>query len=418
MAFRFVHTADLHLDSPLKSLAFRDPGLATAVGSATRTVFTAIVDLCLAERVDALLIAGDLYDGHQTSMKTARFLVGQFGRLHAAGVRVFLIRGNHDAESRITNELVFPDSVTLLRNRTDTVELQAGSLPVAIHGISFAEPRAPKSLLPQFAPPVAGAVNIGLMHTSLGGTEGHDTYAPCALADLDGSGFAYWALGHVHVRAQHQGRATVVMPGIPQGRDVGEAGPRSVTLVTVGDDGRVALAEHATGIARFDRLPVDLDGAADWSEVTGRIEDALREARRSMTEPHLVLRPTLRGASPLGWRIRRDRDLLMQQAMAEAESLGTVWIDKLELDLSDGASPVQTTGPIADLARLMDGMADDPAVLAAIEAEMDILIKALPRDAGLRDRFGGDPAAQAALRLTLLREGAAEVRAHLSGAEG
>jgi len=111
MAFRFVHTADIHLDSPLRTLALREPELAGLIGGATRKAFAAIVDLCLAEQVDALLISGDLYDGEQTSMKTARFLADQLRRLHEAGIATFVIRGNHDAESRITRELTLPESV-------------------------------------------------------------------------------------------------------------------------------------------------------------------------------------------------------------------------------------------------------------------------------------------------------------------
>ena len=71
MAFRFVHTADIHLDSPLKSLALRHPKLGELIGNATRQAFVRIVDLCLEEQVDAMLLAGDLYDDKQTSMKTA-----------------------------------------------------------------------------------------------------------------------------------------------------------------------------------------------------------------------------------------------------------------------------------------------------------------------------------------------------------
>src|SRR5208337_3273916 len=160
MAFRFVHTADIHLDSPLRTLALREPGLAELIGAATRKAFAAIVDLCLSEQVDALLLSGDLYDGEQTSMKTARFLADQLGRLHEAGIATFVIRGNHDAESRITRELTLAESVALRR----------GALDVAVHGVSFAQKHAPDSLLPKFRGPNAGAVNVGMMHTSLGGS--------------------------------------------------------------------------------------------------------------------------------------------------------------------------------------------------------------------------------------------------------
>ena len=117
MAFRFVHSADIHLDSPLRSLALRDPALADLVGNATREAFTGMVRMCLDERVDALLLAGDLYDGEQTSMKTARFLAGQIRLLDEAGIRVFIIRGNHDALSKITREFSYPDSVKVFRGR-------------------------------------------------------------------------------------------------------------------------------------------------------------------------------------------------------------------------------------------------------------------------------------------------------------
>ena len=156
MAFRFVHTADIHLDSPLRTLALREAELAGLIGGATRKAFMGVVDLCLAEQVDALLISGDLYDGEQTSMKTARFLADQLARLHEAGIATFVIRGNHDAESRITRELTLPESVKVFTGRAESVALSRGALDVAVHGVSFAQKHAPDSLLPKFRGPHAG----------------------------------------------------------------------------------------------------------------------------------------------------------------------------------------------------------------------------------------------------------------------
>ncbi len=102
------------------------------------------------------MIAGDLYDGEQTSMKTARFLADQLRRLDEAGVRTFVIRGNHDAESRITRELTLPDSVKVFAGRAEAVPLSRGALEVAVHGVSFAQKHAPESLVPKFRPPVPG----------------------------------------------------------------------------------------------------------------------------------------------------------------------------------------------------------------------------------------------------------------------
>ena len=409
MPFRFVHTADIHLDSPLRSLALRDPALSERVGTATREAFRGIVDLCLREAVDALLIAGDLYDGAQTSMKTARFLAGELGRLDAAGIATCLIRGNHDAVSRITRELVLPPSVTVFGAKAGV--RMFGS--VAVHGISFAEAHAPGSLLPAFGAPQAGAFNIGMMHTSLNGAAGHDVYAPCALADLMASGFAYWALGHVHRRSVHLGAATVVMPGMPQGRDIGEAGAKSVTLVTIGDDGGVVLEERTTALAQFQRVPVRAAGLADWPALVGALRQALRQARRDHAAPDLILRPVIEGAEALAWRLARDRDLLLAEAVAEAEAFGTVWIDKLEVAGGAGVVPAGALGELA-------AMLADPSAAARTEAAaaVEALVNALPRIGELRDLFGADDAARTRIVSDLMAEGAAGVLALLAGGEG
>jgi exonuclease SbcD len=307
MAFRFVHTADLHLDSPLRSLALRDPALAELVGNATREAFIAVIDLCLEQRVDALLIAGDLYDGDQTSMKTAQFLVAQLRRLHAAGIAVYIVRGNHDAESRITRELTFDGSaVTIFGHRADLhLPSRLGGGPaIAVHGVSFRDRHAPDSLLPGFQPPQPDTFNIGVMHASLDSAEGHDLYAPVALTALQGSGFRYWALGHIHRRAAHVGDTTVVMPGMPQGRDIGERGAKTATLVTVADDGSITLVEHLTSVAQFERIAVDLTGIENWPAMVGALEAALRAARSAASSPQLVARLALTGASALDWRTR------------------------------------------------------------------------------------------------------------------
>jgi len=421
LAFRFIHTADIHLDSPLRSLALRDPALSDLIGTATRTAFVRIIDLCLAEAVDALLIAGDLYDGQQTSMKTARFLGQQLQRLEAAGVRVFIIRGNHDALSKITRELVLPPSVTLFGPKAETHQIapprQSGTRPIAVHGISFAKPLAPDSLLGRFPAPLADTVNIGMLHTSLAGAPGHNPYAPCSLADLNASGHDYWALGHIHARAEYLGAATVVMPGMPQGRDIGEAGEKSITLVTVADDGSISLETRVTAQAQFERVPVALDGLTDWADLVVALGRALTRARRDFRGEHLVLRPVLGGQSPLAWRVLRDLDLLHEEARLAAEALDGVWIDKLENACTtraagQGAGFDAGTGPLADLAREMAATLASPALGAEAEAEASVLLRALPR--ALRQLWGEDEAQMARLRQQLLHEGAAEVLAALT----
>lgn len=421
MTYRFVHAADIHLDSPLRSLALRDPDLADLIGNATRRAFVRVVDLCLDEQVDALLLAGDLYDGDQTSMKTARFLAEQLRRLHEAGIRVFIIRGNHDALSRISKELTLPDSVKLFGGRAEAIAIEraSGQFPVTIHGLSFAQPHAPQSLIGKYRPPVEGAVNIGLMHTSLAGAPGHDLYAPCSFADLQGTGFRYWALGHVHKRSVVEGGCAIVMPGMPQGRDINEAGAKSVTLVTIGDDRSIRIEERVTSIAQFERVAVDVTGIDDWRDLVTALARALEQARGDVPSEHLVARLRVMGATPLAWRIRRDLDLLKTEADDRASVIGSCWVEKLEVDCrAPGVAASASADPLTELRRLIDEeVIDSDAYQAEVAAIAEELRTQLPQEC--RSLLGSDEEAFKATVAALAKDGSEDVLARLhAGAEG
>ena len=413
--YRFIHAADVHLDSPLRSLALRDLGLADLIGNATRRAFVRIIDLCLDEQVDALLLAGDLYDGDQTSMKTARFLAEQIRRLHEADIRVFIIRGNHDALSRITKELTFPDSVKVFGGRAEAIEVDRSKFgfPVAIHGLSFAQPHAPESLIGKYKPAIEGAVNIGILHTSLAGAPGHDLYAPCSLADLQETGFSYWALGHVHKRSVVKGKCTIVMPGMPQGRDINEAGVKSVSLVTIADDRSIRIEERNTSVAQFERVSVDVTSIDDWKFLIQKLGRAMERARDAVTSEHLVARLHLRGTTPLAWRIRRDLDLLKTEADDRASVIRACWVEKLEVDCrAPGAIAGSPGDPITELRRLIDeeivrsDVFHDEAVGIAEELRTQ-----LPQEC--RNLFGSDEAAFKAAVAELMKDGADDVLARL-----
>lgn len=415
MAYRFVHTADIHLDSPLKSLALRNQELAELIGGATRQAFVNTITLCLEEQVDALLLVGDLYDGAQTSMKTARFLAGQLAKLHEAGISVFIVRGNHDALSKITQELVLPDSVKVFGGRAEAVSVPRAKseVPVVIHGLSFARPQAPESLVPKYKPYIEGAINIGMLHTSLAGAVGHDPYAPCSVADLQATGFRYWALGHIHKRSITEGDCTIVMPGNPQGRDINEAGFKSVSLVTIADDKSIYVEERQVSIAQFERLSLDVTDIDDWRDVAGALTKTLKTARKGVTANHLVARLQITGTTPLAWRIRRDLDLLKTEADERASVIGNCWIEKVEV-LCQPASVAAGVGndPIMELHRLITSTVgqSDSFRHEAVGIAQD-LITQLPQEC--RDFLGADEAAFHKALAELISEGAEEVIARL-----
>ena len=428
MAFRFVHTADIHLDSPLKSLAMRDEALADVVANATRQAFVRVVDLCISEQVNALMIAGDLYDGSQTSMKTARFLASQLRRLDEKQIKVFIIRGNHDAESKITRELTLPDCVHVFGSKGDSVVLKSNDpdssplkRPVVVHGASFSKPHAPDSLLPLYQSPDPSAINIGMMHTSLDGASGHDLYAPCSLADLQSHGYDYWALGHIHKRAAHvDAGCTVVMPGIPQGRDIGESGEKSVTLVTVNDDGRVDVQEHLLALAQFEEIAVSFESLQDWSKGINLVMGEIERVAEACAAEHLVARVVITGATPLAWKLRRDEDVFKQELASRLEDDGQRWLDKLIIKCElptekEGERTIDTT-PYEELHALMiEEIKHTEAFRAKAKQSVDVLLGLLPVE--LRAKFGEDQAALEKNIERLALEGCTQISANLQPAD-
>lgn len=418
MPFRFVHTADLHLDSPLRSLALRNGELADLVRNATRNALARIVDLCLAEAVDALLIAGDLYDGTQTSMNTALFLAGELRRLDEAGIRTFIIRGNHDAQSQVTRELTLPASVHVFSGRGKPVlakTLENGR-SVHIHGMSFADPHAPESLLPHFQSPVTGGINIGMLHTSLAGSAGHDPYAPCSVADLERHGFDYWALGHIHQRQVHGRKPCIVMPGMPQGRDINEAGVKGVTLVAIDEDGDLFLDERPIGTAVFQRVRVDLTGVAEWRGMLDEVGRQLSFLRNGMPADNLIVRAALSGTTPLAWRLRRDADLLEAEIANIAAALGGCWVEKVEILCREGRNEEGRLGadPMGELAALVEG---DVLPAFGFRSEMrsvaEELLQHVPAE--LRALLAADEEGLEELVRDAAFAGSADVLSHLHG---
>jgi exonuclease SbcD len=412
MTLRILHTADLHLDSPLRSLALKDPDLAARVRVASRAALERIVAICLEQEVAALLIAGDLYDGQERSAKTAAYFASAMDRLAEAGIEVFYIKGNHDAINPISGEIALPGNVHVFGPKGGCVQL--GKEQVFIHGVSFSGKHAPESLLPQFGAPVDGAVNIAMLHTSLAGAAGHDPYAPCSVAELGAMGFDYWALGHVHKRQVHSEAPWIVMPGMPQGRDIGEAGPKSASLIEI-EGGAVTARPVATSIAQFSDVT--------WDVSACETEDALRRDLRRVLEAEAeaaeetasadvaqILRLRMTGASALAWQIRRDLDIWEETAREFARDLGDVWIEKLRCDVTEVQAAVPAgQSALQEVQALMGDILTEPD----FQAEARRVLEALPADS--RRMMMPDEAAQEALLKELTRDAALWMTAQLRG---
>ena len=229
---KYIHTADLHLDSPLRGLSAYADAPAERLRTATRDAFHNLVTQAIDEQVDFMVIAGDVYDGDWKDFNTGLFFIRQMGRLRHAGILVYLLYGNHDADSEMTRGLELPDNVHVFSSRkAETFRIETRK--VALHGRSFKVAATTDNLLPGYPDPVAGWLNIGVLHTALEGNAEHARYAPCSVAELQAKGYQYWALGHVHEHWVQRGDVTMAYPGNLQGGCVAIAAPRRQMAVDV-----------------------------------------------------------------------------------------------------------------------------------------------------------------------------------------
>ena len=407
---RFIHAADLHLDSPLRGLSAYPDAPAERLRTTTRDAFRNLVDHALAEAVDFMVIAGDVYDGDWKDFNTGLFFVRQMGRLRQAGIPVFLLHGNHDAESEMTRGLELPDNVHVFSARkAETFRLEA--LRVALHGRSFRVAATTENLLPGYPAPVPGWLNIGVLHTALEGHAEHARYAPCSVAELRARGYQYWALGHVHEHWIERGTVTIAYPGNLQGRHIRETGARGALMVSAEGDEITAVDRIDVAVLRWHLLAVDIGAAGDRAAAIRAAGLGLAQAL-DVTPSHLPLavRVMFTGRSPAYPALVSDEVRLRQEVIAQGLALAPerVWIEKVRV-VGEPASPVpspwqdERQGALAELAGLARAAEADPGFLQALESDWRALLDRLPHEVlqvspelqSLRE----DPASQTAQRL-------------------
>jgi DNA repair exonuclease SbcCD nuclease subunit len=338
---KLVHAADLHLDSALAGLTRYESAPADEIRGATRRAFGNLVSLCLEERVSLLVISGDLFDGDWRDVSTGLFFAKQLSTLCDAGVQVAWIRGNHDAVSQIRRSVRLPEAVIELQaDRAETRVLE--QLGVAVHGRSFAKRDVTEDLAASYPERVAGALNVGLLHTALEGRAGHDRYAPCRVETLVNRGYEYWALGHVHQREVVHREPYVVFSGNLQGRHARELGEKGATLVTFDGD-RISAVEHrALDVVRWAELSVPVSAAQNLDDVVSAVQLELGRSADAAQGRLLAFRVKLTGQSALDAELRAGRDKLTEElcSLSYGVSGAGAWLEKLVLGTEPLASGV------------------------------------------------------------------------------
>lgn len=381
---KFIHAADIHLDSPLNGLTAYPDAPAAQLRNATREAFTALVDRAIEEEVDFLVIAGDLYDGSWRDYNTGIFFCKEMGRLKRAGILVFVLFGNHDAESEMTRKLDLPDNVRRFSSsKPETFRIE--TLAVALHGQSFKVKETTSNLAANYPTAVSGHYNIGVLHTALGGYAAHAPYAPCTVSELHARGYQYWALGHVHEFTQWSGSSVIVFPGNLQGRNVRECGRRGAVLVTVDEIGGTLLERIFIDVLRWEHVQVDAASCESLVDVSRSIGLALANILEADGQVPRAVRVTVYGRTKAHGQLFGLESQLRGEVLAQIAAIGNdrLWLEKVRVEteaLVGAELAHERMDAFADLQAILTAAADDPQFQRELQEELTPFTAKAPLD--------------------------------------
>ncbi|SCY36782.1 metallophosphoesterase family protein [Thiohalorhabdus denitrificans] len=386
--FRFLHLADLHLDTAFRG---RDEAVREALRKATRDAFEAAVDTAIERGAHAVLLAGDVFDGELLTFATERYLLDGCRRLGEAGVTVVLCTGNHDpgGASHRTRALDWPDNVRLAYGAQPvTVDIPgADGAPVGrVVAAGHAKAREDRNLAASFPAQNGDLPTVGLLHTQVVGAdsaENHDTYAPSEPGDFDKPGYHYWALGHIHKRQAVREDPPVWYPGNLQGRHPREAGPKGGNWVEIPAFGLAQVAFVPLAPLTWQTVAVEDPGGESFdalvADLAARVPEPEAEQR--------VVRLELSGPHPLAG------ELTLEENRRELEEQLADRLDALAVEVRDRGlhRPVDLEGlrdspsPLATALELLERAGADDDLLDALAPEE--LSPAAPADAEARRAY-------------------------------
>jgi exonuclease SbcD len=367
MPFSFIHAADLHLGSPFTGLTIRDEAVAKRFAAASRDAFSSLVTNAIDATVGFVVIAGDVYDGEWKDASIGLFFNREVARLERAGIPLYFLKGNHDAESVVTKAISLPDSVHQFPT-TKAKTFQIKDLKVALHGRSFLDRAVTENYALTYPAPLPGHFNIGVLHTSCDGRPDHANYAPCSVQDLASRNYQYWALGHVHEYEELSHDPWIVFPGNLQGRNVRERGPKGAVIVDVIDGHVAGVRRLIVDCARWADVSVDLAGIDEETDMLRTITDAIHPVAQDAEGRLLALRVRLEGQTSLHRRLKADPRTFTDEVQAAAHRCHEdIWLERLQIETKEPAVPTANQShpeALLDLGAMLAGIEHDPSVHA------------------------------------------------------
>lgn len=378
--FRFIHAADLHLDSPFKGIGRDMPeSVYRRLRDSTFTAFDCLVQHAIRECVDFVCVAGDVFDLADRSLRAQTHFQKRMRELAEHRIAAYVIHGNHDPADGGKVPLDYPDNVHFFS--ADEVEsipyIKDGRELARIYGRSYPTAKVSENIAEDYVRDAEAPFAIGLLHTNVDGNPSHDNYAPCTKRELLDKRFDYWALGHIH-RAQvlHDEAPFIVYSGNTQGRSVRETGAKGCYLVDVRDGHIESIDFLETDDVRWYDEAVDVTGAEKVQDVLNRVEDVLQHIADQSHERAAVVRMRLTGRVPVHDQLKpvgRLMELLAPYLEEFAHRTHWVFVESIRVQTQPFISREslrEGEGFLSDYLRLISEIRSDPAQLTVMREEV------------------------------------------------
>jgi exonuclease SbcD len=364
---RFIHCADLHIDTPFKGLSEIQPELQQLLYQSTYESFKNIVELAIEEKVDCVIIAGDIYDSEDKSLPAQLKFRNNLNRLSEAGIPTFIAYGNHDPLNSWSATLKWPDGVSVFPG--DKVEcfplMKNGETVALIYGISFAKRDVTENLAVRFPQAEKRLLAIGVLHTNIGTNTGHENYAPCSVEDLSKAGMDYWALGHVHKHSiLSSSKPAIAYSGCSQSRSPRESGMKGCCLVTIESQNDPVIEFIPTDIVRYKSDSLDISSCLSIDEVMSSIIEKCKAISSELDKRNSILRLALIGRTDLHKELQKGDSIAgILEGIREhfSGSEPWIWLEKLILNTAGtyNLDSLRTGNDfIADIISIYDELGD------------------------------------------------------------
>jgi exonuclease SbcD len=364
MAFSFIHSGDLHLDSPFRGVTSESPEIARQLQSATFDAYHSLIKLCIDKHVQFLLLSGDIYDGADRSLRAQLRFRDGLQQLADSNIQVFIVHGNHDPYKGHSGLIKWPPGIHVFsysKVESKPVKVNGNTIAV-VSGISHEKSDTHINLAKKYNATDADVFQIGLLHCNVGRNTGHDAYAPCELNDLLGIGMHYWALGHVHERKILCKNPYVVYPGNPQGLSIREQNQRGCYLVRVDESTKEVfkLEFHELDVIRWFSGSVKINGLQTLDQLENNISNRIDHFVDKANSRPIIVRLSIEGQGPLYPVLHRDgsiQDLLLRIREIFENKSPFVWVEELifnckpEIDIEERRKNQDFLGQILKISK-------------------------------------------------------------------